>query len=97
MDKIANQSEGEVQEILREFAALYGSRGIWEIHWQEIAERILPSASQSFQGNFRSPGEKRTFQLFDSTAQVALTRFAAILDSLLTPRNQTWHSLMVDN
>lgn len=39
-------------------------------------------------------GEKRGGHVYDSTAAIALNRFSAILDSLLTPRNQTWHRLM---
>lgn len=42
-------------------------------------------------------GEKRSEFVFDSTAAIALGRFAAILDSLLTPRNETWHRLTVNN
>jgi hypothetical protein len=33
----------------------------------------------------------------DATPQIALSRFGAILDSLLTPRNQTWHRITADN
>jgi hypothetical protein len=35
--------------------------------------------------------------MFDSTASAALTKFGAILDSLLTPRNQTWHRLIASD
>lgn len=83
------------QDILQAFGRLSGDRGTWESHWQEIAERILPAYSNTFQsGSLRTPGEKRTEKIFDSTASVALKRFAAILDSLLTPRNATWHRLL---
>lgn len=86
-------------EIIREYEQLAGERGNWEIHWREIAERIMPMHYPMFQtrGQPFSQGEKRNQQLVDSTGQVALRRFGAILDSLLTPRNQTWHRLMPDN
>lgn len=89
-------SDGIAEEICREFSELQGSRGNWESHWQEIAERVFPSNSTMFQsrGMMSTKGEKRTEYLFDSTAAIALNRFSAILDSLLTPRNQTWHRLM---
>lgn len=80
--------------ILREFGMLQGTRGVWEQHWQEISERIWPMTSRSFNPYwFTTPGAKRNEFVFDSTAALALNRFAAILDSLLTPRNSTWHSL----
>lgn len=71
-----------------------GTRGVWESHWQEIAERIWPSMSWKFNPYwYTTPGAKKTQFVFDSTAALALNRFGAILDSLLTPRNQTWHTL----
>lgn len=83
--------------IVKEYQTLAGERINWESHWREIAERVIPSHSKTFQtgGVFnQTQGEKRTEFLFDSTAAIALNRFSAILDSLLTPRNQTWHRLM---
>lgn len=74
------------------------NRGTFESHWEEIAQRALPSYSGLFTAHgTRTPGAKLTDYVFDSTAQVALGRFASILDSLLTPRNQTWHRLSVSN
>lgn len=91
-----SQPSEYAQEICKEFDQLAGQRGNWESHWQEIAERILPAHSNLFTslGSAQTQGEKRTEHIFDSTASVALKRFGAILDSLLTPRNQTWHRLM---
>ncbi len=82
-------------DIIRDFGRLRSQRGNWESHWREISERIVPNDSQIFQSNthFKNQGEKKTSLLFDSTGQVALGRFTAILDSLLTPVNQTWHRL----
>jgi hypothetical protein len=86
-------------EVVQQFNRIAGNRGTWEAHWQEIAERMLPSSSELFQarGGSISQGKKKTDLIYDSTAAIALNRFAAILDSLLTPRNQTWHRLMVSN
>ena len=88
----------KVDDILREYSQLSGDRGVWETHWDEIAQRVLPSYSGLFtSGGFRTPGEKRTAELYDSTAAIALNRFASILDSLLTPRNQTWHRIQASD
>lgn len=91
---IANAQENLAGKIIREFGALQGSRGVWEQHWQETAERIWPTVSRSFNPYWATtPGNKRNEFVYDSTAALALNRFGAILDSLLTPRNQIWHNL----
>jgi hypothetical protein len=83
-------------DIIADYQRMSGTRGNFESHWQEVAERMIPNHSQQFlnRGMNYTEGNKRTQELYDSTAMIALNRFAAILDSLLTPRNQTWHRLV---
>lgn len=85
--------------VIKEYGMLSGDRGNFEEHWKEIAERVVPSHKNQFQskGMNQTTGDKRTEFLFDSTASIALNRFSAILDSLLTPRNQTWHRLAAND
>lgn len=87
------------QDLIREFGVLQSDRGTWESHWDEIAQRVLPAYSGAFtQGSLaRTPGAKRTEYLFDATAAVALGRFAAVVDSLLTPMNSRWHRIVASN
>lgn len=96
MTNQTDQSE-IAREIIKQHERLNSNRGNWVSQWEEIAQRVIPSLSGTFYGSQRSPGEKRTELLFDSTAALALEKFSAILDSLLTPRNQTWHRLMVND
>lgn len=92
------KQEDVADDIIREYQRLSSERMNWESHWQEIAERVLPMHSRSFnQRTNMSKGDKRNEFIYDSTAAIALNRFAAILDSLLTPRNQTWHRLTVSD
>jgi len=79
-------------EIIRRQSAMEGERGTWEAHWQEIAERVLARQSGSFTGSPTS-GEKRTEKQYDPTAALALDRFSAAMESMLTPRNGKWHRL----
>jgi hypothetical protein len=59
---------------------------------------ILPNYRNTFMyGNYNWPGQKKTQQQVDATGMMALSRFAAICDSLLTPRNMIWHQLEADN
>lgn len=80
-----------VNDLLTSFAALKSDRGTWESHWEEIAERVLPRQI-GFVGE-QTKGEKRTQKVFDSRPMIALERFAAVMDSMLTPRQQIWHNL----
>jgi hypothetical protein len=84
-----------VDQVLREFEVAASNRGTWESHWEEITKYILPSYSGSFTGGGenQTPGAKRAQSLYDSTATIALPRFAAVLESMLTPRGTKWHRI----
>lgn len=111
-DKIDNVSSGQAwagretdeeaelaHKCIRDYNYLFGLRGNWNSHWTEIAQRIYPDHSFLFQNysQITQMGDKRMTQVYDSTGILALQRFGAILDSLLTPRNQFWHQLKADD
>lgn len=80
---------------LRRFDTAQGNRGTWEAHWEEIAKRVFPSYAGSFINRGETTqGEKRTDEMVDPTAALALPKFAAAMESMLTPRNSTWHRLV---
>lgn len=83
---------------LQEFGQLNLWRSTTAAHWEEIAELIDPASRNTFYyGNYNWPGQKKTDRQVDATGMMALGRFSAILDSLLTPRNQLWHQLASDD
>jgi hypothetical protein len=84
------------EEVIRQQEQMQSNRGVWEEHWREIAERVLPRENW-FQASDKTPGEKRTEKVFDSTAGLALERFAAAMESMLTPRTMKWHKLTVQD
>lgn len=84
-------SDSRVDDIIRRQEKMATDRAIFDSHWREIAERILPRADH-FRVN-RNPGDKHTERIFDATANLALERFAAAMESMLTPRTQRWHKL----
>lgn len=86
--------DSRADEVIRRHERLKSERAIWESHWQELAERIWPDRA-SFTVRDRTPGEKRTERMFDATAALALTRFSAAMESMLTPRTAKWHKLRV--
>ncbi len=88
------QQQDDVKQYLREFHQIYGLRGVWEQHWQEIAMVCLPGHINTFNAlSIRTPGQKRMQNVFDSTAIIALERFAAVMNSILTPSSKMWMEL----
>ena len=89
-----NKNQQLAGELLREVSLAESRRGIWEKHWEEVALKVLPYYSTSFyrQGNM-VPGVKRNQDQFDVTANAALWKFAAAMESMLTPANNKWHRL----
>lgn len=81
----------DVEAKCRQFESLVGDRANWDHYWEEVAERVLPR-QRGFVGE-RQDGEKKTQKVFDSKPMLALDRFAAVMDSMLTPRAQRWHNL----
>jgi hypothetical protein len=78
-------------EIIRDHDVMVGDRANWDNYWREIAERVLPR--ENWFNTDTTQGEKKTEKLFDATAVLALERFAAAMESMLTPRTQKWHKL----
>lgn len=91
----SNDEQDLVSTLIQDYEYLYGLRGNWNSHWTEIAERIYPMHSWLFQNysQLTVKGDKRNFEIYDSTGVLALNYFGAILDSLLTPRDQFWQQL----
>jgi len=93
-DRSRQEKQDLAGQLLREFTVLESRRGIWEQHWEQVAQKVLPYYSTSFyqQGNM-VPGMKRNQYQYDVTANAALWKFAAAMESMLTPANNKWHKL----
>lgn len=79
-------------DILRDQSAMESARFQFDSTNQRIASLIWPAAALFLQ-NDSTQGQRRDEETFDSTGQLALNRFAAAVESLLTPRTQQWHGL----
>jgi hypothetical protein len=79
--------------LIRRYDQAETDRGTLDAHLEEIAQRVLPHYSGSFTGKNmqRTEGQKRTEEMVDASAALALTRFAAAFESMNTPRNSRWH------
>ena len=93
--RVQSQHEQDVyEESMREFRELTTWRNVFAGQWEETAELIAPNYRNTFfYGNQNWPGQKKTFRQIDASGMQALAKFAAICDSLLTPRNMFWHQL----
>lgn len=87
-----------VQGIMREFGQYQVRRSTFAGQWEEVSQLILPTSRNTFYyQNYNTPGQKKTQQQVDATGALALHRFCAIADSLVTPRNMFWHGLSSDD
>lgn len=91
---MTKREEEKVANLLREFEPICSGRGIWEGHWEQVSQKVLPYYSSSFysQGN-TTPGVKQGKEQYDVTANAALWKFAAAMESMLTPANGKWHRM----
>jgi hypothetical protein len=93
-----DEDQALVLETMQLFSQMQTWRNVFAGQWEEVAALILPTSRNTFfYGSYNWPGQKMSEQQVDSTGMVALHRFAAILDSLLTPRNMVWHGLKSEN
>lgn len=84
-----------VTQLVQRFSQMRTDRGVWEGHWEEIAARVIPSYAHTFRSwQNQTQGDKRTQQMYDATAALALPKFAAAMESMLTPRSGKWHRLV---
>ena len=73
-------------------------RNMYAQQWEEVSETIFPDQRNTFYyGSYNFPGMKKTDRQVDASGMLALWRFAAICDSLLTPANMQWHGLTASN
>jgi hypothetical protein len=88
--------EDIAQEVIRKQTTMQGKRGNWEQFWEQIAQRIFPNYARQFVGHnfYLVPGSQRTEEMVDATGAIALMRFAAAMESMLTPRHSKWHYLV---
>jgi len=81
----------EIKFLIDRNDKLKSTRMLYESLWEEIAEYIFPRRVGI--GGYRSPGQKQTTNLFDSTAIHSNELLAASMHGTLTPSSSKWFSL----
>jgi hypothetical protein len=95
---ISDREQRLFYETMREFGQYQTRRSLFAGQWEEVAQLILPTSRNTFfYQNYNAPGQKKTQQQVDATGALALHRFCAIADSMVTPRNMFWHGLQGDD
>lgn len=95
---IPNQIDSLASEILMEFERVEKDRGNWEAYWEDVARVVMPSHATSFYSRgMVTPGVRKDFEQYDSSPNSALFKFAAAMESMLTPASSKWHNLRPEN
>lgn len=91
---IGSEEQQVVGAIMADFTERTVWRNVFAGQWEEVSQLVWPEHRNTFfYGSWNFPGQKKTYQQVDASGMLALHRFAAIADSLLTPANSKWHSL----
>ena len=81
--------------LLKRLNTLETQRQVWESHWQEIADYVIPRKADITKN--RTAGDKRTELIFDNTAIHAAEVLSASLHGMLTSASTPWFSLRFRN
>ncbi len=85
------EPDKRAKECVDELNRLKSDRVNFNTTWETIARLVLPT-SIGFTTTY-APGTNLNSEIFDATAQLALPKFAAAIDSLVTPHQSRWHGL----
>lgn len=84
-----------VEEIVDRYDRLKSARANWETHWLDLAEYILPRKSEPYLLTVK--GQKKTKNLYDTTAIEANEMFSASLHGMMVNYQGNWFRLRSEN
>jgi len=83
------------QEYCKKFDKLKSERSVWETHWQECMDFIVPRKNDITRTS--TPGDKKNTDLFDTTAIMSNQMLAGMLHGMLTnPATKFFELIMGD-
>lgn len=85
----------DANSLIQHYSSLWQQQANFRALWNVAAQFCMP-AWDNFIGEF-AEGVNRNTRIFDSTAVTANERFAAAMESMLTPRSQIWHEIKSDD
>lgn len=84
-----------VQQTFRELDQAKASRSVWNVHWQEVSDLMLPAMAEFIM--VWPAGAKRTSKIIESTAMWALGRFASGVHQALSGEGESWFVLETED
>lgn len=84
-------ADSRADELIRYQDQLQADRATFDCQLQEVAERVRPDSGLF--NTSRTPGDKRNLKVFDDTAPLALSKFAAAVISFTMPPTQNYMAL----
>lgn len=81
----------DVNKIIKRYSYLYQQQQLFASTWQELAEYLVPR--KAIVTVHKSPGQKQTEKLFDSTGIHSSELLAATLNGSLTSSSAKWFTL----
>ncbi len=84
------KSSEAVAALIKRYETAKRHRSTWEMHWKECYQYALPQREVF---NQYAEGQKKTTNIYDSTALIATQRFASRLQSTLVPPFKKWAKL----
>ena len=93
-------SDQKGREIMRLANELRMQRSTFERQWQDILDVLRPQMApvlgdQSASALATAAGEKRTSKIISSMPPLCAEKHAAVMEAMLSPRNQTWSALTI--
>lgn len=86
---------GEVSSVLNRYQQLQNEQRLFATEWQEIADYVTPRKNSITVE--RSPGQKRTQRLYESTALDCRDKLASSIHGTLMPAYLRWFSLRAED
>lgn len=86
------ESSQKAKSLIERLSFLQSVRSNWDAIWDYIAQRTSPK-NACFQSEHQAGQPKSAWRKYDSTASLAINKWASAMDGLTTPKTQTWHGL----
>ena len=76
------------------YGAMKAERSVTTSNWKEYARYAWPENDFFWlQNNTASKGQQKNQRIYDSTAELSLDKFSALMQNLLTPHSKRWHEM----
>jgi len=80
------------EQIIQMMQTLKSERSVWETHWQDLTDMMLPRKNDIIRTD-EVKGRKKGIELYDNTAMNSAELLAGALHGLLTNPSQQWFEL----